>query len=161
MKLLYAIILPLTLLGHGGEKHKQKIEPLKIPIVKNNTKDIYTQINNKYLKNIKPIFEKKCFDCHSNKTIYPWYFKLPIISGVIEKDIKKAKEHLDFSKDFPFISYETPKKDLVSILEAFKKGSMPPFKYRIMHSESKITDDDTKIVKKWVKNSLEQIEITK
>lgn len=157
MKLLYALSIPIMLLGHGGEKHETQVEVPKKVVIQQDNKDIYADINNKYLKDIKPIFEKKCFDCHSNKTKYPWYFKLPIISGVIENDIKKAKEHLDFSNDFPFISHDTPQKDLVSILKSAEKKSMPPFQYRIMHSDSKITDEDIKIIKAWVDSSLEQI----
>lgn len=161
MKFLYIFLIPIVLLAHGGEKHEQKTESPKILIATDNSKAIYAEINNSYLKEIKPIFETKCFDCHSNKTKYPWYFKLPIISSVIEKDIKKAKEHLDFSEDFPFISHETPKKDLVSILETAERKSMPPFQYRIMHNGSKITDSDIDTIKAWVENSLEQIRINK
>lgn len=39
--------------------------------------EVLSDINSKYLKNIKPIFEVICFDCHNDKTNYPWYFKLP------------------------------------------------------------------------------------
>lgn len=157
MKYLYVLAIPALIFGHGGEKHdEKKEEPVKIEIQVQSS-EVNNKINSKYLKDIKPIFEKKCFDCHSNKTKYPWYFKLPIISGVIENDIKKAKEHLDFSNDFPFISHDTPQKDLVSILKSAEKKSMPPFQYRIMHSDSKITDEDIKIIKAWVDSSLEQI----
>jgi len=157
MKLLCALALPILVFGHGGEKHTQKNEPPKKIEIKNNKQMINTEINNQYLKNIKPIFEKKCFDCHSNKTVYPWYFKLPIISGIIKKDIQKAKEHLDFSNDFPFVSHESPQKDLISILETFKKKSMPPKQYTIMHNDSKITDTDISTIETWVDKSLKKM----
>ncbi len=130
------------MLAHGGEKHENKNEsPKKIEIKKKND-NIYSHINKEYIKNIKPIFEVKCFNCHSDKTKQYWYSNLPIVSSVIKKDIQEAKKHLDFSKDFPFISHETPRKDLISILEVFEKRTMPPFRYRIMHSESEIIEND-------------------
>ncbi len=157
MKFLYIFIIPIILFGHGGEKHEKTLALPKIIEVQKNTKDIYSKINTKYLKDIKPIFESKCFDCHRNQTKYPWYFKLPVVSSIMEKDIKKAKEHLDFSNDFPFISHETPKKDLVSILETLKKKTMPPLKYTIIHSESKVTDQEIKKIEAWVENSLQKL----
>ena len=154
MKLFYILLVPMIMLAHSGEKHdKTKELPPKTEI-KENKVDIYTQINEEYIKNIKPIFEVKCFNCHSDKTKQYWYSNFPIVSSIIKKDIKEAKEHLDFSKDFPFLSHDTPQKDLISILEAFEKRTMPPFKYKIMHSESKITPNDIKKVKLWVENSL-------
>lgn len=77
---------------------------------------------------------------------------------MIQKDIDEAKEHLDFSNDYPFISHETPIKDLKSILKTFEEKSMPPFKYRIMHSETKVTDQDTKVIRTWVEESLKKLE---
>lgn len=151
---IFLFVVPVLVFSHGGEKH-EKIEktPVKVEI-KETTKDKYNKINDEYLANIKPIFELKCFNCHSDKTKEYWYSNLPIVSSIIKSDIEEAKEHLDFSNDFPFISHETPKKDLVSILEVFEKRTMPPFEYRFMHSESKIEDSDIQKVKMWVENSL-------
>lgn len=157
MKYLFLLAVPVLIFGHGDEVHKEKKEPKQKQEIKDAQKEIYSQINEQYIKNIKPIFEVKCFDCHSDKTVYPWYFKLPLVSTLIKKDIAEAKEHLDFSNDFPFISHETPIKDLVSILDVFEEKSMPPFRYTIMHSESKITNKDIKIVKEWVENSLDKL----
>lgn len=154
MKSLYILLIPIIMLAHGGEKHENKNESPKTIDMRETTVNKYSKINKEYIENIKPIFELKCFNCHSDKTKQYWYSNLPIISSIIKKDITEAKEHLDFSRDFPFISHETPQKDLKSILNAFEKRTMPPFKYKIMHSESKITQDDIEKVKIWVENSL-------
>ena len=157
MKLFYLFLLPIVLIAHGGEKHDEEEVTKKIEIIKEDI-DIYSTINDKYLKNIKPIFEVKCFNCHSNQTKQYWYSNLPIVSSLIKKDIKDAKKHLDFSKDFPFISHDTPRNDLVSILKSFEKKTMPPFRYRIMHSESKISEGDIQKVKIWVEKSLDLLD---
>ena len=160
MKYLFLLAVPALIFGHGGEKHEEK----KVEVshdkmeMKVESKEVFSEINNEYLKNIKPIFEVKCFDCHSDKTNYPWYFKLPLVSTMIQKDIDEAKEHLDFSNDYPFISHDTPIKDLRSILKVFEEKSMPPFKYTIMHSESKILDEDIQKVRIWVEESLKKLE---
>lgn len=163
MKYLFLLAVPVLMFGHGGEIHEEKKVDLshdKIE-VRAESKEINKEINRDYVKNIKPIFEVKCFDCHSDKTKYPWYFSLPLVSTMIQQDIDEAKKHLDLSKDYPFISHETPIKDLKSILEVFEEKSMPPFKYRIMHSESKVTEEDIEKVKVWVQNSLNKIVLEK
>merc|ERR1711879_572953 len=93
-------------------------------------KDKYKKINEEYLENIKPIFEAKCFNCHSSTTSYPFYYKIPGVKNMIDKDIKEAKKHIDFSKDFPFISHETPINDLKSLNKIGQKGGMPPLRYK-------------------------------
>ncbi len=141
--------------GHGGEDHSNDV---KLPeVVKPNVeiKEKYKRINQEYLKIVKPIFKKSCFDCHGNTTVYPWYYKIPGVKQLIDSDIKESKKHLDFSKGFPFISHETPIKDLDAIDKSIKSGSMPPFRYTIMHGDKKLTKDELKQVEKWIRESKE------
>jgi mono/diheme cytochrome c family protein len=107
------------------------------------------KISEAYLKNVKPIFEKKCFDCHGSTTQYPWYARLPGPKQLIEYDVGEAKKHLDLSPGYPFKSHSTPIKDLQAIRESIKKGEMPPFRYRIMHWGSKLTDEEYEKVRQW------------
>lgn len=107
------------------------------------------KISEGYLRDIKPIFEKKCFDCHGSTTQYPWYAKLPGPKQLIEYDVGEAKKHLDLSADYPFKSHSTPIKDLQAIRESIKNGEMPPFRYRIMHWGSKLTDEEYEKVRQW------------
>lgn len=39
-----------------------------------------------------------CYDCHSNKTKYPWYSNISPISWWIKHHIKEGREHLNFSQ---------------------------------------------------------------
>lgn len=148
--------------GHGGEKHEKKQGELsEAEKISNDEraakKEVFEEINFEYQAKIKPIFKRSCFDCHSNQTKFPWYYKLPGAKQLIDSDIKEAKEHLDFTNDFPFVSHDTPAKDLESISESISENKMPPFKYRIMHSESSLSDEDKKIINGWVKKSLEKL----
>ena len=54
-------------------------------------------INERYVKNVKPIFVKSCFDCHSSQTRYPWYHSLPLIKSLLDNDIAEGKKHLNMS----------------------------------------------------------------
>lgn len=114
-------------------------------------------INKLYVENVKPIFQQKCFDCHSQQTRYPWYHKIPGIKQLIESDIKEGLQHIDFEPDFPFKSHATPSEDLDEILEVIEKNDMPPVSYRIMHPSSKLTEPEKSVIKRWVQTSKEVI----
>ena len=41
---------------------------------------------------VAPIFEAKCWNCHSSETEFPFYARLPLAAAVIQKDIKAGEE---------------------------------------------------------------------
>ena len=118
---------------------------------------IYELINSSYLADIKPILEKKCFDCHSNATKFPWYYKIPGFKQMIDYDIKKAKRHIDMSKDFPFISHNTPLKDLNSLREIIIENDMPPLRYVIAHWDARLTKSEREAIIKWSEESISKL----
>lgn len=153
------LFTPIFLLAHGAEQHnvvkKQTDKSNRAQLSENEDRaEMYANINRQYIDQIKPVFEKKCFDCHVKPMKFPWYYSIPGIKQMIDYDIKKAKEHLDMSKDFPFLSHETPFKDLESLRETTLKGSMPPTRYILMHWETRLTDDEKKVIIKWSEKSM-------
>ncbi len=118
----------------------------------------YQTINTTYLADIKPIFEKKCFDCHGTLKEKPWYYDIPGISYMIQKDMEESKEHMDMRKDFPFVSHESPYNDLKSIKEIGLNGGMPPLQYILGHWDSILTDDERKKLVTWSEKSMQDIE---
>lgn len=115
--------------------------------------DQLSQINEIYKRGVKPIFQKKCFDCHSQSTKYPWYYKIPGAKQLIDSDIKEAKEHLDFSNDFPFGGHGVPHEDLEAIGDMAKENSMPPFRYWILNKDTRLSEEDRRIILEWVDSS--------
>ena len=137
--------------SHGGAKHGEvKTQKISTPARKLKLK----QINVTYLAKVKPIFKRSCFDCHSDQTAFPWYYKLPIIGWIIDEDIKEAREHMDFSKDYPFISHESPVEDLKELMEVIEEDEMPLFSYKIMHPSSALSDKEKEDILNWAKESL-------
>lgn len=144
---LLAILSPTAFAHKNHNAGHSTQAPSKAP------NDQFSQINEIYKRDVKPIFQKKCFDCHSQTTKYPWYYKLPGAKQLIDGDIKEAKEHLDFSNDFPFGGHGVPVEDLEALGEVAKENSMPPFRYRILHSGSGLSEEDRRIILEWVDRS--------
>jgi len=177
---LTLLLFSTQLYSHGNEKHEKKRPAenrmLQTTVTTDTTQNLakeltrpmsskeeiikktYQTINNAYLSDIKPIFEKKCFDCHGVLKNKPWYYDIPGISYMIQKDIKESKEHMDMRKDFPFVSHESPYNDLKSIKEIGLNGGMPPLQYIIGHWDSKLTDNERKKLLIWSEQSMKLIE---
>ena len=162
------IFTSVNIYGHGDVVHEKKevikhdtsvtqttLQSPKVILKKDDALNIaYKEINTLYLQNIKPIFEKKCFDCHSDNQHFPWYYKIPGIKQMIDSDIKEAKIHMNMKQDFPFISHETPLKDLESLKKIAEKGGMPPLSYLIGHWNSSLTNIEEKNIILWTERSI-------
>lgn len=49
-------------------------------------------------KNVETILRTSCYDCHSNKTNYPWYSYIQPARFFMESHIKEGKENLNFNE---------------------------------------------------------------
>jgi hypothetical protein len=153
-------LFSFSALGHNNENHnkdnsnKPSSTTSSTISIQGNAKKTLEEIDQDYQSNVKPLIIRACYNCHSSQTNFPWYYDLPIIKGQIDKDIKEAKKHLDFGDKFPFISHAAPKKDLTALRKTIVEGTMPPFKYKIMHFESWLSDTEKKSIISWIDRSL-------
>lgn len=150
------------LLAHEGEMHADsaEIETERVVVERNldqKRDSLFSLINEMYLP-LKPIIAFSCFDCHSQKTEYPWYYELPLINGIIDGHIKDAQEHLDFSNDFPFPGRGNILDILREMKKEIKEGDMPLLSYRLMHWGRLIENKQQDSVFQWIDNSILLIE---
>ena len=117
---------------------------------------VYTSISGTYL-GIEPILKKSCYDCHSDSTRYPWYYKIPGIHGMIDNDIREARKHLVLSNRFPFGGPHSPEEQLRGIKEEIEEGGMPIWMYRTMHWNRLIEGTAQDSVFQWIDSALASI----
>lgn len=114
-------------------------------------------INEKYVEKIKPIFQRSCFDCHSSQTRYPWYYRFPGTKELIDADIAEAKKHIDMDRDFPFEGHGTPSEDLEAIQATVRENTMPPWRYKILHWGSGLTEEEKQVILQWIEESRDKL----
>lgn len=150
---LLMITIIISVDAHEGHAHKHPGPESKNPSIRQAGSEATKFIQVDYQHRIEPLFKKACMDCHGNQTSYPWYYKVPGIKQMIDADLEKAKHHLDFSKGYPFKSHASPAEDLEAIAKSIQEGTMPPFSYRLMHSQTTLSREEKKIILEWIEKS--------
>ncbi len=99
---------------------------------------------------VKAILKKACYDCHSNETNWAWYTKVAPMSFLTVKDDEDGRKHLNFSE---WGSYATKMGQIKEeIWEEVREEQMPPWMYRVSHSEAKLTLEEKNILRNWATN---------
>ncbi|MBI5815627.1 MAG: heme-binding domain-containing protein [Nitrospinae bacterium] len=143
--------------AHGGKQHdEEKKTPAPAQSVK--ADDTLTQISERYVKEVLPVFKRACFNCHSSQPVFPWYYAIPGVKQLINHDIREAREHMDMTAGFPFKGHGKPKEDLAAIIKSMEKGTMPPLRYRILHGNEALSQAEREIIKKWAADGLALME---
>ncbi|WP_435416409.1 heme-binding domain-containing protein [Polaribacter aestuariivivens] len=101
-------------------------------------------------EDVKKILETTCFDCHSNKTVYPWYDKITPVNYWLADHIKDGKKHLNFSE---WSKYSLKRKEhkMDELHEEVEKGEMPLESYTYTHSNANLTPEQIAGVVAWGK----------
>ena len=84
------------------------------------------------------LFDKACANCHSNKTVYPWYSKVAPISWLVAYDIEEGREHLNVS-----MWGVQKRNEGDEAAKEVEEGDMPPIYYLPTHPEAKLTQNET------------------
>jgi hypothetical protein len=94
------------------------------------------------------IFLHSCYDCHSNRTHYPWYGHVAPFSWYLNHHIKEAKEHMNLSS-WGIMDRAQKIKQLDEICEEVQDGSMPLKSYTLIHRSSKLSERDVQAICSW------------
>ncbi len=108
--------------------------------------------NSKREKALAVMKDNDCMSCHSFATDEPVYASIPIVGGLIEKDMKLGVANFDLSN--VFINLEKNKaiseSDLAKIEFAINNNSMPLAQYKIVHWGSAISDNEKETLLSWI-----------
>ena len=103
------------------------------------------------------ILKKSCFDCHSNRTAYPWYAEINPVSWWLNHHVNEGKQELNFSE---FVTYEdsTKLKKLEEIAEEVKEHKMPLDSYLLIHKDAKLTSQQISTLISWTEGARKELQ---
>jgi Haem-binding domain len=123
------------------------------PAKNQSTEVLTSDITNVYAvpQDVSEILKKSCYDCHSNNTVYPWYFNIQPVAWWLNNHIEEGKNELNFSE---FGSYRIARQyhKFDGIIEQVKKGDMPLGSYTLIHTYAKLSDAQKQTLINWCQN---------
>jgi hypothetical protein len=102
-------------------------------------------------ENVRVMLKTSCYDCHSHETVYPWYFGFAPVAFRLNDHITEGREEMNFSEweKYPAKDRQKYVRRAVRFIEQDK---MPLWDYKLIHTESKLTDEQKKELTDWFKN---------
>ena len=97
---------------------------------------------------VKTLLRRVCANCHSGATEWPWYSRVAPVSWLVAHDVHHGREHLDFAT-LPAAKPKKKAKLFGEIAEEVEEGGMPPWYYRLVHAEARLTDAERKVIVDW------------
>ncbi len=96
-------------------------------------------------QHVAAVLGRACRDCHSNGTVWPWYSKVSPVSWIIAGDVAEGREKLNFSR-WDIYGPEMSQARMKAICREMKSGEMPPWYYRPLHPEAKVSAEEAAAV---------------
>ena len=107
---------------------------------------------------IDSIFSRACQDCHSNKTVLPWYAHVPPMSKLIADDVEHGRRFMNFS-DWQSYSKGQKLGYLMALSSAVSAGEMPPRRYTFIHGDARLTDAERLRIASWAKEESSRLSV--
>jgi len=101
-------------------------------------------------KDVKSVLERACYDCHSNRTRWPWYSHVAPMSWLVARDVRKGRKELNFS-DWPNFDFEAQDHLMADIAKQVDRGTMPLAAYVVLHPEAQITPAERQRIVSWAR----------
>ncbi len=111
-------------------------------------------------KAVSDILVNKCADCHTRDMAqYPFYFSLPLASGIMRGNIDRAQASFLLDKDKLSGKEQFNSFDVEKLISAMAKGNMPPLQYVLMHWDSALSEKEQKKLVSWIQKRSKEYDI--
>lgn len=126
----------------------QFVRPAKTNPVSDETRAI--QFHVEMNQEVSALLSRACYDCHSNKTDWPWYSKVAPMSWFVISHVNDGRRHLNFSEWETYDRSEAVK-NMQEIDEEVGIKAMPLSSYTLLHPEARLTDQERKLISDWAR----------
>lgn len=102
------------------------------------------------------VLERSCNDCHSNRTVWPWYTNVAPVSWLVAHDVQEGRGEMNLSQ---WGNYDAQKRQklLGKMCEEVSEGGMPGTAYQWMHPQARLNSADVQTVCAFTRASLQSM----
>ncbi len=107
-------------------------------------------------EDVAVLLKNSCYNCHSNETEYPWYSYVAPASWLVARDVRLAREELNFSlwQDYDLLDKLGKLDDAYSEVA---EGRMPMGIYTLMHPSAKLDEAQRQTIVEWAESTMDVI----
>lgn len=98
---------------------------------------------------VQAVLERSCFDCHSNKTRWPWYSRVAPASWFVARHVREAREDLNLT-EWPLMDAEAQQFFLGEMRKQLEAGNMPLDSYLLLHWGARLNDTERELLLTWI-----------
>ena len=106
--------------------------------------------------NVETILQRACNDCHSNKTVYPWYAEVQPVEWWLNDHIVDGKRHFNLN-NFASLKVAVQKKKMEECMEQIKKNEMPLDSYTWIHKDAILSEADKQTINTWCNSIIDTL----
>jgi hypothetical protein len=107
---------------------------------------------------VRDLLQRACYDCHSDRTHYPWYAEIQPVGWWLADHVQEGKEHLNFST-FGGYSLKRQEHKLDEVIEMVREKEMPLASYKLTHGDARLTDAEIRTLTAWAEQVRDSIEM--
>ena len=101
---------------------------------------------------VATVLTRACNDCHSNRTVWPWYSQVAPASWLVVSDVNRGRKALNFS-EWSTYGVEARQAHLSEVCKEVTESEMPGFSYTLMHRDAKLSKGDKADVCRWAQSA--------
>ena len=105
---------------------------------------------------VQTVLADACYDCHSNRTRYPWYANVQPVGWWLAHHINEARGELNFS-EFGAYNAKRAARKLDAIIDQVEQGAMPLRSYTWLHPAARLTVAQRKLITEWAQTLHDKI----
>jgi hypothetical protein len=108
---------------------------------------------------VRAVIRRSCYDCHSYQTRWPWYARVPPMSGMVRSDVQRARKALNFS-EWTTGAGSTPGRAagmLAAACAAVQGGIMPKSRYLYLHPDARLSPHEVELICSWSREQIAQL----
>src|SRR4051812_10219434 len=105
---------------------------------------------------VENTLKKSCGDCHSNNTVYPWYFNVQPVAWWLADHIEEGKGEINFD-EFATYSLRRQFKKFKEIKEQVEEDEMPISSYTLIHRDAVLSAEQKQAVIKWTEDMMNEM----
>jgi hypothetical protein len=105
---------------------------------------------------VASVLDRSCRDCHTNKTVWPWYTNIAPVSWWLTNHVNEGRGDLNMS-EWGRLPRDRQERKLRQMCDEVTDGIMPLSSYLPMHPTARLSEQDKKLLCDWTDEQRERL----